>query len=284
MSDEKPKRRLISFADIAARQAAASAAPKPAEAPAAEPEKRVTYADLAALSKRPEDFATASRPPQAGTPEPGTPDPGIPSSRIAGLPAPVLRTGIPDPGTPTQAAPVVPAIAAGTPVASAPVSGIPPSTIPRPAIPRPPARTAGPQVRYALRARDGHSPGEQAVYQALWTSAEPYAENSRIVTLGYRALSRLCGLTVNNCKANLRSLAGKLAIEEAGGYSYTQAKTYIVYGEAAIMQRRKAAGFTHYIKSRGVVFVNPETGMETGAPEPAIPTPVMGTPEAGIPD
>jgi hypothetical protein len=171
----------------------------------------------------------------------------------------------------------------GVPQISAPVSGIPATAIPA-AIPRPPARTAGPQIRYALRARDGHSAGEQAVYQALWTGAEPYVENSRIVTLGYRSLSRLCGLTVNNCKANLRSLAGKLAIEEAGGHTYTQAKTYIVYSEAAILQRRKTAGLTHYIKSRGVVFVDPETGAEAGVPETAIPPNGTGAPEPGTPD
>jgi hypothetical protein len=89
---------------------------------------------------------------------------------------------------------------------------------------------------------------------------------------------------VNNCKANLRSLADKLAIEEAGGHSYTQAKTYVVYSEAAILQRRKAAGLTHYIKSRGVVFVDPETGTETGVPEAAIPAYVAGAPDTGIPD
>lgn len=130
---------------------------------------------------------------------------------------------------------------------------------------------AGRQIRLATRARDGHSPGEQAVYEALWVHGTPHTGNCRAISIGYRSLSALCGLSVNNCKANLQGLVRKLAIEEAGGYSYTQARTYLVYGEGAVVERRRVAGLTHYIKTRGVVFVDPATGIELGVPDIGIP-------------
>ena len=203
------KKRLITFGDIAS----ATEAPRPAGGSrAGEPAtlERATYADLAKLSKRPEDFA-----------EPGVPNRGA------------LEAGIPE-------------------TATAIVE---------------PLKVAGRHVRVATRARDGHSPGEQAVYESLWSNAKPYAGNCRAIAVGYRSLSVLCGLTVNNCKANLRSLARKLAIRETEDHSYTRSKTYLVYSEGEIMKRRKAAGLTRYLKSRGVIFVD-----EKGVPVSGIPS------------
>lgn len=125
-------------------------------------------------------------------------------------------------------------------------------------------------IRQALTAKDGHSLGEQAVYEALWANSEPHSADCRTAAIGYRALSDACRLSVNNCKANLRALVRKLAIEEVAGHSYTQSKTYRVYSGAAVLARRKAAGMTHYIKTRGVIFVDPEKGI-----------PVSGVPEEG---
>ncbi len=229
MSEMEPKRRRVTFADLAAAREAVPAAP-PAQKPE-EPAGRVTYADLAALSKRPEDFT--------GTPAKGLPVTPPPATASAPV------TGTPVTGTP-------PAVA----VIFAPVAGV---------------LRGGRQIRQAMSAEEGHSFGEQAVYAALWAAAQPHAPDCRVLTIGYRALSHACRLTVNNCKANLHSLARKLAIEEAGGHSYTQAKTYRVYSPEAILERRKAAGLVYYVKSRGVTFVDPQTGIEIGVPGPGIP-------------
>ncbi len=109
-------------------------------------------------------------------------------------------------------------------------------------------------------AQDGHSFGEQALYEALWQSAHPHAAETRIVTLGYRRMADLARLTVNNCKANIQSLILKLAVEEVASYTHSQGRTYLVYSPAAVLDRRRENGLTHYIKSRGVVFVDPDTG------------------------
>jgi len=124
-----------------------------------------------------------------------------------------------------------------------------------PVISRPLAR-----IRRATLAQDGHSFGEQALYDALWQHAHPRDTDSRIVTIGYRRMAELARLTVNNCKANIQALIQKLAVEEVASFTHSQGRTYLVYSYSAIIQRRRQAGLTHYIKSRGVVFVDPDTG------------------------
>jgi hypothetical protein len=60
----------------------------------------------------------------------------------------------------------------------------------------------------------------------------------------------------------VRSLVVKLAVEERPGFSYTEGRTYIIYSFREILRRRKAAGLTHVIRTRGVAFVDPKTGRE----------------------
>jgi hypothetical protein len=114
------------------------------------------------------------------------------------------ETGIPESGTPHSGI-----LETGLPEKSAPESGTPETGVPV-------LKTAPPaRIRQAVQAQDGHSLGEQAVYRALWDSAKAYQDDCRIITIGYRTLSSLCGLTVNNCKANLQALQKKLAIAAA---------------------------------------------------------------------
>lgn len=258
MSDAEPrKRRLVSFADIAAKQQE-QAGPSPASprVDGTRRPERVTYADLAALSRRPEDFEARLEPHCLVLGVPGTSAPdGLPdatgSAQISHKSGNNIK-GVPGSGTPNRDANT-----------SDPESGIPATgEVPIPSIAAVQSIRQRHQIRLALTARDGHSLGEQAVYDALWENAAPHTPEARIISAGYRPLSALCRLTVNNCKANLQSLIRKLAIEEVTTHSYTKAKTYIVYGEAAILARRRAAGLTHYVRSRGIAFVDPESGME----------------------
>jgi hypothetical protein len=137
------------------------------------------------------------------------------------------------------------------------------------------------KIREAVKVQDGHSLGEQAVYAALWGAGQPNGDDCRRVTMGYRALSDACGLTVNNCKANLQALKRKLAIEEIQAATATQGTTYIVHSYQAILRRRRAAGMTHVIKSKGVLFVDRDSGIPiTGTPVSHAGTPLSGTPRA----
>ena len=142
------------------------------------------------------------------------------------------------------------------------------------------------RIRRATRVQDGHSLGEQALYDSLWQAAHPYSPDARAITIGYRHMSELARLTVNNCKANIRALIQKLAVRELSPFSHAHGTTYLVYNFTAILQRRRNAGFTHCIRSRGVVFVDPNTGspltisthIKSGTPDSVV-SEVLGVPE-----
>jgi hypothetical protein len=118
------------------------------------------------------------------------------------------------------------------------------------------------RIREASTVQDAHSLAEQAVYDAMYRAGRPYRGDSRILTIGLRTLAEFSRMAYSNCKANVRSLVTKLAIDEQPGFSYTEGRTYVVYSFREILRRRKAAGLTHVVRTRGVTFVNPRTGLE----------------------
>jgi hypothetical protein len=234
---------------------------------------------------------------EKGIPDKGTPGKGVPYS---GTPDTATDTGASDePAVVNQSAqrelppkqrPKSTGIhISGTAVSGIPVSGIPTMTVPEEGIPATGSLSplTKPKIRRAAQVQDGHSLGEQLVLTTLWNNASAIEGQSyRRITIGYRTLSGICGLTVNNCKANLKSLQTKLAIEPEAGYSSTTGTTYRVLSFAEILRRREAAGLTHVIRSKGSQFVNPVTGIPvTGTPVAGIHLPDPGTPkrEKGIP-
>ena len=82
-----------------------------------------------------------------------------------------------------------------------------------------------------MTVQDGHSLAEQAVYDAMYREGKPYKGDARILTIGLRTLAELSRMAYSNCKANVRSLVAKLALEELPGFSYTDGRTYIIHGE-----------------------------------------------------
>ena len=118
-----------------------------------------------------------------------------------------------------------------------------------------------PRIRRADTIAEGHSLAEQAIYELMYREGKPYQGEHRILTTGLRTLAERARMAYANCKANVRSLIGKLALEEYGeGFSYTVGRTYIIYSEQEVMRRRRAAGLTHVVRTRGVAFVDPESG------------------------
>lgn len=230
------------------------------------------------------------------------PDP----QKTAAVPQQTISHGVPDIGTPqnnesirarafSAAHPTIPPRPSSSPVLEAHgttrdgdiTTGVIRYPMPDSGIPNTPFIPIGPyatstiprthRLRRATRVQDGHSLGEQALYDALWQAAQPYSADARIIMVGYRRMSELARLTVNNCKANIKALIQKLAVDEAAPFSHSQGTTYVVYNFSAILQRRKAAGLTFYIRSRGVVFVDPETGL----PLTTSTHSKSGTPEKG---
>lgn len=119
------------------------------------------------------------------------------------------------------------------------------------------------RIRKCASAQDGHSLGEEVLYQALWKAASPEPGETRTITIGWRGMSQLCRMTPKNCKINTQRLLRKLALEVLSPYNTPESigTTYRVYSAAAIVQRRRAGGLEWVVRSRGVEFVDPATGL-----------------------
>jgi hypothetical protein len=118
-------------------------------------------------------------------------------------------------------------------------------------------------VRRAVRAEDGHSIGEQVLYEALWREAAPDTAESRVIRIGYGGMQSLCGLDKSNCKNNILALIRKMAIELVDAFSVrrNEGNTYRIYSREAIVRRRHQAGMDWVVRSRGVRFVDPPIGL-----------------------
>jgi hypothetical protein len=119
------------------------------------------------------------------------------------------------------------------------------------------------RIRKCFSAQDGHSLGEEVLYQALWKAAQPESADARSITIGWRGMSQLCRMTPKNCKINTQRLLRKLALEILSPYNTPESigTTYRIYSVERIFERRHAAGFEWVVRSRGVEFVDPATGM-----------------------
>ena len=115
------------------------------------------------------------------------------------------------------------------------------------------------KIQRCMLAQDAHSCGEQVLYAALWSAARPDREDSRLITIGIGALSRLARMHSSNVRKNLRGLVEKLSIEitaeEISGAH--QGKTYRIFSYRGIMENRRQTGLEWIVKSKGVSFVDP---------------------------
>ena len=119
------------------------------------------------------------------------------------------------------------------------------------------------RIRRCAATHDGHSLGEEVLYQSLWKAASPESAETRTLVIGWRGMSQLCRMTPKNCKINTQRLIRKLALEVLSPYNTPESigTTYRIYSDQAILERRRAAGFEWVVRSRGVEFVSPATGL-----------------------
>ena len=119
------------------------------------------------------------------------------------------------------------------------------------------------RIRRCAATHDGHSLGEEVLYQALWRAAHAESAETRTIVIGWRGMSQLCRMTPKNCKINTQRLIRKLALEVLSPYNTPESigTTYRVYSDQAILQRRREAGLEWVVRSRGVEFVDPATGV-----------------------
>jgi hypothetical protein len=123
------------------------------------------------------------------------------------------------------------------------------------------------RIRKCQATHDGHSLGEEVLYQALWKAASAESADTRTIVIGWRGMSQLCRMTPKNCKINTQRLIRKLALEVLSPYNTPESigTTYRIFSNEAILRRRREAGLEWVVRSRGVEFVDPRTGMSITA-------------------
>jgi hypothetical protein len=119
------------------------------------------------------------------------------------------------------------------------------------------------KIRRAVVAQDGHSSGEQLLYQSLWNAANLETQESRVLSVGYKGMSMLCKLDHSNCKKNIHNLIEKLAVEIIDSYdrATSTGTTYRLFSYKEILRRRESAGLLWVIRANGVKFVNATEAM-----------------------
>lgn len=115
------------------------------------------------------------------------------------------------------------------------------------------------KIYRCVLAQDGHSHGEEALYQVLWKAGKSESDDTRTISIGYGEMSKRIRLSFNNTKSTCQRLIQKLALEEiAQELSHQRiGKTYRVFSYRAILERRRSKGMEWVIKSKGVEFVLP---------------------------
>lgn len=111
-------------------------------------------------------------------------------------------------------------------------------------------------------AQDGHSGGENLLYDALWKVGRIETESTRIVTMGWDRMAHAAHMSDKAAKRNLAQLISKLAVEQiaAEDSSTRTGRTYRVFSFTSILERRQRAGMTHVVKDKGVRFVSADEG------------------------
>lgn len=120
------------------------------------------------------------------------------------------------------------------------------------------------RIREARGVQDAHTPAEHTLWQILWRKGTDDTPTTRLIRAGLADISRWTGAHKTSCRAYLRALIAKLALEEAETFDACAgkegARVYRVYSAAAILERRREAGYTHVIRTGAVTFVHPATG------------------------
>lgn len=127
--------------------------------------------------------------------------------------------------------------------------------------PAPAIKTQGARYYFCNSAEDGHSLAEQRLYERLWNSplARDESPSTRLITLGWDVMARLCRTTPRLARENCFRLLRKLALEKVAPHDSERriGATYRVYAPGAVLERRRQAGLNFVIRNRGVRFVTP---------------------------
>jgi hypothetical protein len=115
------------------------------------------------------------------------------------------------------------------------------------------------KVRRCVLAQDGHSLGEEAIYQVLWRGGRPESadpNSSRTVRMGAADVGIKVNMAKKNVRQNISKLYDKLALEILEDFETmsSQARLYRIFSYKQILERRRAAGLEYVLRNKGVVF------------------------------
>ena len=127
------------------------------------------------------------------------------------------------------------------------------------------------KVRRCVLAQDGHSLGEEAIYQALWRAGRPESSDpngSRSVRMGAADVGYKVNMAKKNVRQNISKLYEKLALEILEDFETisSQARLYRVFSYKQILERRRAAGLEYVLRNKGVVFCSKDGGAVVSSP------------------
>jgi len=116
------------------------------------------------------------------------------------------------------------------------------------------------KIRRCVLAQDGHSLGEEAIYQALWRTGRPEItsdpNSARTIRIGAAELGYKVNMAKKNVRQNISRLFEKLALEILEDFETmnSQARLYRVFSYKQILERRRAVGMEYVLRNKGVVF------------------------------
>jgi hypothetical protein len=150
----------------------------------------------------------------------------------------------------------------GEPDSVAPLSDQSSTLLPGGDLRTPNGRTV--RLRLARSVQDAHTHGEHLLLTAMWKKGSPESDDTRLLRAGLAELSRWTGSHKTSCRAYIRALIAKLALEEAETFNASAgsdgARVYRIFSFNTILERRRRANLTHVIRTGAVSFVDPRTG------------------------
>lgn len=119
------------------------------------------------------------------------------------------------------------------------------------------------KVRRCVLAQDGHSLGEEAIYQVMWRSGRPESADpnaSRTIRIGAADIGFKVNMAKKNVRQNVSRLYDKLALEIMEDFETmsSQPRLYRIFSYKQILERRRAVGMEFVLRNKGVVFCTPD--------------------------
>ena len=119
------------------------------------------------------------------------------------------------------------------------------------------------KVRRCVLAQDGHSLGEEAIYQLLWRLGRPESTDpngSRTIRSGAAEIGVKINMAKKNVRQNISRLFEKLSLEILEDFNpvSSQARLYRIFSYKQILERRRESGLDYVLRNKGVVFCTKE--------------------------